>query len=325
MAISKAITGIDNSGSFRVYMAISTDAVQQAHEIHHTSPAVTYLLGRALTGSGLMGLMLREPGYRLSLQFRGDGPVKQILCAADSEGHIKGYAAVPAVELPEKEDGTADPGAALGSGSLTCIRDGKGMEEPYIGQIELVSGEIAEDIASYFYQSEQIRTLVNLGVKLREDGNTASAGGLIVQLLPDADDRAVQALENWMPSMPSISELAFEVSASEGTESDESIMMRFMEKTFEGMPEEFSVLPLETPDFQWQCDCSESKLEQVLISLGADELDAMIEEDGEAEMTCQFCEKKYHFDKKQLQRLSMVAAARELRSSGTSDFPEIQH
>lgn len=312
MAISKAITGIDNSGSFRVYMAISTDAVQQARELHHTSPAVTYLLGRALTGSGLMGLMLREPGRRLSLHFKGDGPVQQILCAADSEGHFKGYAAVPAVEIPEKADGSADLGAALGKGTLTCIRDGIDMEEPYTGQVELVSGGIAEDMASYFFQSEQIRTLVDLGVKLREDGTVASAGGLIVQLLPDADDRAVQALENWLPSMPSISELAFEVSASEGTDSVEAIMERFMEKAFQGMPGEFAVRILETPDFQWQCDCSEAKLEQVLISLGSSELDAMIEEDGQAEMTCQFCEKTYHFDKKHLQRLSMIAAAKGL-------------
>ena len=312
MAISKAITGMDQSGSFRVYMAISTDTVQKAHELHHTSPAVTYLLGRALTGTGLMGLMLREPGYRLSLQFKGDGPVQQILCAADSAGNVKGYPAVPAVEIPEKEDGTADLGAILGNGTLTCIRNAVDLDEPYIGQIPLVSGEIAEDIASYFYKSEQIKTLVSLGVRLHDDGNTAAAGGLIVQRLPNADEKAIDALEEWMPHMPSISDLALEVSSDSDCQDIEAVMRLFMEKAFLGMPEEYAVTPLETLDFQWKCDCSEGRLEQVLISLGSEEIDKMIEEDGGAEMTCQFCETKYHFNKEQLQRLSMVAAARGL-------------
>lgn len=311
MAFSKAITGIDQSGSFRVYMAISTDVVQQAHELHHTSPAVTYLLGRALTGTGLMGLMLREPGYRLSLQFKGDGPVQQILCAADSAGNIKGYPTVPAVEIPLKEDGSADLGAVLGNGSLTCIRNAVDLDEPYIGQINLVSGEIAEDIASYFYKSEQIKTLVSLGVKLDENGDTAAAGGVIVQRLPNAEEGAIDALEKWIPEMPSISDLAMEVCSTEEMNDPDRIMRLFMEKAFLGMPDEYSITPTESLDFHWQCDCSEGRLEQVLISLGAEELNKMIEEDGEAEMTCQFCETKYHFDKKKLQRLSMVASIRE--------------
>ncbi len=313
MAFSKAITGIDRSGSFRIYMAVSTSAVQEAHEHHHTSPAVTYLLGRALTGTGLMGLMLREPGYRLSLQFRGDGPVQQILCAADSAGHVKGYPSVPALEIPQKEDGSPDLGALLGNGSVTCIRNAVDLDEPYIGQVKLVSGEIAEDIASYFYTSEQVKTLVDLGVRLDENGDTAAAGGLIVQRLPGADEKAIDALEAWIPDMPSISDLALEATAAADSDPShiEQIMKLFMEKAFLGMPEEFSVQPLELLNFQWQCDCSEGRLEQILISLGSEELNRMIEEDGQAEMTCQFCEKTYHFDKKQLQRLSMVASVRE--------------
>lgn len=311
MAISKAITGIDNSGSFRVYMAISTAAVQQAEELHQTSPAVTCLLGRALTGAGLMGLMLRQPGLRLSLQFKGDGPIRQILCAADSEGNVKGYAAVPDALVPEKDEGFTRLGDTLGAGSLTCIRNAPGMQEPYIGQIELVNGEIAQDIAAYFYQSEQTRTLIDLGVKLGDDGKTASAAGLIIQLLPDAEENAIVALEEWMKTMPRLSNLALEVSESEQSESPEAIAGHFLEKMFASLPAEYAVLPMETLDFQWQCDCSEERLEQVLISLGSTELDTMIEEDGQAEMTCQFCGTQYHFDKKHLQRLSMVAAAKE--------------
>lgn len=312
MKLSRAVTGMDKSGSFRVYMAVSTSVVQEAYERHNTSPAATQLLGRALTGTGLMGLMLREPGYKITLQFKGDGPAQQILCTADSAGGVKGYIVNPALEMPVKDDGTADMGAALGDGILTCIRNTAGSKEPYVGKVKLTSGEIAEDIASYFYTSEQIRTLVSLGVKLDEDGGAAAAGGLIVQLLPDAEEGAIEALENWMPDMPSISELALKVSDGAEGKNVETVMQEYLERAFLGMPDDYSVSMLETPEFVWHCDCSEQRLDQVLISLGHEEIDKMIEEDGEAEVTCQFCESRYHFDKEHLERLSMIASAKGL-------------
>ena len=158
MKFDKAITGMDKSGSFRVYMAVTTEMVEKAHELHGTSPLATHLLGRALTGTGLMGLMLREPGFKVTLQFKGDGPAQQVLCTAGSDGSVKGFIANPLVDLPAREDGSPDVGGALGIGVLTCIRDA-GMKEPYVGKIDFVTGEIADDMTAYFWISEQQQLL----------------------------------------------------------------------------------------------------------------------------------------------------------------------
>lgn len=174
MKINKAITGMDKSGSFRVYMAITTKMAEDARLIHETSPLATHLLGRALTGTGLMGLMLREPGFKVTLQFKGDGPAQQVLCTASSDGAVKGYIVNPNVDLPVRSDGSPDVGGALGIGTITCIRD-TGMKEPYVGRIDLVSGEIADDMTAYFFISEQQQTSVSLGVKLSEDGAVEAA------------------------------------------------------------------------------------------------------------------------------------------------------
>ena len=138
MAFGKAVTGIDNSGSFRVYMGISTGIVQEAKKLHNTSPLATHLLGRALTGTGLMGLMLREPGMKITMQFKGDGPAGQVLCTADSEGHVKGYIVHPLVEMPLRDDGSLDVSGALGHGTVTCIRDMADSKEPYVGKMAAV-------------------------------------------------------------------------------------------------------------------------------------------------------------------------------------------
>ncbi len=317
MNFSKAVTGMDRSGSFRVYMGITTATVQEAHMLHRTSPLATHVLGRALTGAGLFGLMLREPGFKCTLQFKGDGPAQQVLCTADSAGHVKGYIVNPQIDLPPKEDGSPDVGGALGQGILTCIRD-TGTAEPYVGKVDLVSGEIAEDLTYYFLASEQQKTLVSLGVKLNETGETAGAGGMIIQVLPDALDEAISALEAWLPVIPSLSALAAELSedAKEADNPDRDIipdlMREFMHRAFSGMPEEYAVEPMDVLPLEWNCDCSEERLEDVLISLGSKELSAIIDEDGEAEVTCQFCGKSYHFDKPHLEKLRMQCIARKL-------------
>ena len=311
MTFSRAITGMDRSGSFRVYMGISTEAVQRARELHGTSPLATHILGRALTGTGLFGLMLREPGFKVTLQFKGDGPAQQVLCTADTEGHVKGYIANPLVDLPPKEDGSPDVGAAIGTGILTCIRDA-GTTEPYVGKVDLVSGEIAEDLTYYFLASEQQKTLVSLGVRLEENGDVAGAGGMIIQVLPDALDEAIDALEAWLPMIPSLSGLAAELSADADSEEIDSIMMEFMQQAFSGMPEEYAMESMDILPLAWNCDCSEERLEDVLISLGTRELTTIIEEDGEAEVTCQFCGKAYHFDRPHLEKLRMRCIKRRM-------------
>lgn len=304
MKFDKAITGMDKSGSFRVYMAVTTEMVEKAHKLHGTSPLATHLLGRALTGTGLMGLMLREPGFKVTLQFKGDGPAQQVLCTAGSDGSVKGFIANPLVDLPAREDGSPDVGGALGIGVLTCIRDA-GMKEPYVGKIDFVTGEIADDMTAYFWISEQQQTSVSLGVKLDENAEVKAAGGMIIQMLPDATEECISALEKWLPEMPKISELADKVSQDADGRSMESIMEEYLRAAFLGMPEEFQIMPLDTLDIGWKCDCSEERLEQVVKSLGAKEISDMIEQDGQAELTCQFCGKSYHFDKEHLERLKL--------------------
>lgn len=304
MKFDKAITGMDKSGSFRVYMAVTTEMVEKAHELHGTSPLATHLLGRALTGTGLIGLMLREPGFKVTLQFKGDGPAQQVLCTAGSDGSVKGFIANPLVDLPTREDGSPDVGGALGIGVLTCIRDA-GMKEPYVGKIDFVTGEIADDMTAYFWISEQQQTSVSLGVKLDENAEVKAAGGMIIQMLPDATEECISALEKWLPEMPKISELADKVSQDADGRSMESIMEEYLRAAFLGMPEEFQIMPLDTLDIGWKCDCSEERLEQVVKSLGAKEISDIIEQDGQAELTCQFCGKSYHFDKEHLERLKL--------------------
>ncbi len=304
MKFDKAITGMDKSGSFRVYMAVTTEMVEKAHELHGTSPLATHLLGRALTGTGLMGLMLREPGFKVTLQFKGDGPAQQVLCTAGSDGSVKGFIANPLVDFPAREDGSPDVGGALGIGVLTCIRDA-GMKEPYVGKIDFVTGEIADDMTAYFWISEQQQTSVSLGVKLDENAEVKAAGGMIIQMLPDATEECISALEKWLPEMPKISELADKVSQDADGRSMESIMEEYLRAAFLGMPEEFQIMPLDTLDIGWKCDCSEERLEQVVKSLGAKEISDMIEQDGQAELTCQFCGKSYHFDKEHLEKLKL--------------------
>lgn len=304
MKFDKAITGMDKSGSFRVYMAVTTEMVEKAHELHGTSPLATHLLGRALTGTGLMGLMLREPGFKVTLQFKGDGPAQQVLCTAGSDGSVKGFIANPLIDLPAREDGSPDVGGALGIGVLTCIRDA-GMKEPYVGKIDFVTGEIADDMTAYFWISEQQQTSVSLGVKLDENAEVKAAGGMIIQMLPDATEECISALEKWLPEMPKISELADKVSQDADGRSMESIMEEYLRAAFLGMPEEFQIMPLDTLDIGWKCDCSEERLEQVVKSLGAKEISDIIEQDGQAELTCQFCGRSYHFDKEHLERLKL--------------------
>ncbi len=315
MSISRAITGIDKSGSYRVYMGISTDMVQKAHELHHTSPLATHLLGRALTGTGLMGIMLREPNFKVTLQFKGSGMAQQVLCTADSAGNVKGYIANPVADLPPRTDGKPDVGGALGKGVLTCIRD-TGTGEPYVGRVDLVSGEIADDMAQYFFTSEQQRTLVSLGVKLDEKADVKASAGLIVQLLPDADEGAVSALESWMSAMAQISEIADQVSEASAGSAEERILEEFMITTFFGMPAEYMPEAMDFPHLGWRCDCSEERLEQVVMSLGSKEVRKIIEEDGQAEITCQFCGKAYYFDKAHLERI-------EKRLSGGNRLKEM--
>jgi molecular chaperone Hsp33 len=308
--MNKAIIAIDKSRSFRVYLAISTTMVEDARKVHKTSTLATAALGRALTGAVLMGLQLKNKSDKLTVQFKGDGPAGEILVTANGDGIVKGYISNPDVDLPLKSNGKLDVGGAVGIGTLTVIKD-LGLREPYVGRIDLVSGEIGDDLTAYFFLSEQQSTSVALGVRVNTDYTTLSAGGMIIQMLPDADPESVAALEKLLDDMTPISTLIEEVVNQSAGKTEEAIMDCLLDRVFNPLPDEFAVERLEYREIGWNCDCSIERLEQVVISIGSKDLKQIIEEDKKAELVCQFCETKYQFDKDHLEKLLKESMERE--------------
>lgn len=295
--MNKAIIALDRSKSFRVYLTISTDLVQEAADIHDTTPLAAAGLGRVLTAAGLMGIMLKDADNKLTLHFKGDGPAKQILATAYSDGRVKGYISNPYVDLPLNDKGKLDVGGSLGVGELTVIKD-LGIREPYTGTIALVDGEIADDLTAYFYISEQQNSSVALGVKVERDLSIGAAGGMIIQMLPDAEEGAVDALEKMIGEMPPLTTLI-----SQLAEDDQDAGKRvaaLLQKIFKDVPEEYQPEILEEREIRWECDCSRERIENALLTIGRKDLTEIIEEDGQAELQCQFCCKKYHFNKDDL-------------------------
>ena len=300
--MAKAITGIDRSGSYRVYIAITTDLVEEARIIHDTTPVATAGLGRVLTGAGLMGLMLKNDTDKLTLIFKGDGPAKQILATANAQGKVKGFIANPYVDLPLNSVGKLDVGGSLGIGELTVIKD-LGLRDPYVGTIALVDGEIADDLTAYYFISEQQNTAVSLGVKVERDLTVGAAGGMIIQMLPGADESCIDELEKMIADLPPITTLISEAYETGRTKSIEGLLTDVMERTFSSMSEEYRVETLSYRNIGWECDCSMERLEKVLMTIGRKDLTEIYEEDGCAELTCQFCLKKYFFDKEHLEKI----------------------
>ena len=300
--MNKAIIAMDRSGSFRVYLAVTTTMVEEARQIHDTTPVATAALGRVLTAAGLMGLMLKNTQDKLTMQFKGDGPAREILATAYGDGRVKGYISNPQVDLPLKPNGKLDVGGAIGIGTVTVIKD-LGLKEPYVGRIELVNGEIAEDLTAYFFVSEQQSSSVALGVRVATDLSVAAAGGMIIHMLPGADPESVDALEPLLEQMTPISTLVEQVTKESVGKTEEAVVTELLRRIFESLPEQFTVKPLETRDLGWECDCNEERLEQALMSIGVTDLKTILDEDGQAELTCQFCRKKYHFDREHLQKL----------------------
>lgn len=313
--MNKAIIALDRSKSFRVYLTISTDLVQEAANIHDTTPLASAGLGRVLTAAGLMGIMLKDADNKLTLHFKGDGPAKQILATAYSDGRVKGYISNPYVDLPLNDQGKLDVGGSLGVGELTVIKD-LGMREPYTGTIALVDGEIADDLTAYFYISEQQNSSVALGVKVERDLSIGAAGGMIIQMLPDAEEGAVDALEKMIGEMPPLTTLISGLSDAktlqeDGGDAQEAAedlaaskrLAELLQEIFKDVPEEYQPEILEEREIFWECDCSRERIENALLTIGRKDLTEIIEEDGQAELQCQFCCKKYHFDKNDLEAI----------------------
>lgn len=297
--MSKAIIAIDKSKSFRIYCTVTTDLVQNAADIHDTTPLASAGLGRVLTAAGLMGIMLKNPEDKLTVYFKGDGPAKQILATAYGTGNVKGYIANPYADLPLTDKGKLDVGGSLGVGELTVIKD-LGLKEPYTGTIPLVSGEIAEDLTAYFFVSEQQNSSVALGVKVERDLSIGASGGLIIQMLPGGDPDAVDALEEMIGNMEPLTTLISRVVENSKGKTEAGIVAALTEEIFKDMPERYKPEILEERNIQWKCDCSRERLEQVIMTIGKKDLKEIIEEDGKAELQCQFCLKKYNFSKEEL-------------------------
>ena len=299
---NNALIAIDKSGSFRVHLAITTEMVEEARRIHNTTPLATAGLGRVLTGAGLMGIMLKGKRDRLTVQFKGDGPAKQILATANSDGSVKGYIANPDVDLPLTEAGKLDVGGSLGIGELTVIKD-LGLKEPYVGSIALVSGEIADDLTAYYYISEQQNSAFALGVKVDTDYSVLCSGGMVIQMLPDAEEGSVDALEKMLGEMKPLTTLIEEVMLHSPGKTIEGLTEELMNLIFRDMPDEYSVRKLEERSIRWECDCSRERMERALITIGEKDLREITEEDQQAELTCQFCTKSYKFNKEELEEL----------------------
>lgn len=284
----RLIRMIDKEGHFRAFAIDSHGLVEEARRIHGTSPVVTAGLGRTLTAAAIMGAELKSEQETVSIQFKGDGPVGCIVAVSDNDSRVRGYVGEPLVDLPLKPNGKLNVSGSIGTGHLTVIRD-LGMKEPYVGRVELQSGEIAEDIAYYYATSQQTPSVVALGVLVDRDYSVKAAGGYIVQLMPNCPEDIVSKLEENVAHMPTVTQ----VLAEQHTLED------MMEKMLQG----FSYDITEEREPVYQCNCKRQRIERVLISLGKKELLEMAREQNGAEVRCHFCNKMYQFSEEELREL----------------------
>ena len=270
--------------------AISARAlVERARQIHKTLPVATAALGRALMGGSMMGNQLKEQNGTVTLQIKGGGPLGSITVTSDSAGNVRGYVQNGAVELMEKAPGKLDVGRAVGTdGTLTVIRD-IGLKEPYVGRVGLLSGEIADDLTAYFAESEQIPSACALGVLVDTDQSVRCAGGYLIQLLPGADDGVITKVEQGVARVGAVT-----AALKEGISALE-LVRRVLS--------DFELEVLEESPVEYRCYCSRERVTRALVSLGREELRALIDEQGEAELTCQFCDRVYHYDRGELEAL----------------------
>ncbi len=266
---------------------LTTGLVEEARKIHGTSRTASAALGRALTGGLLMGALLKK-GQRLALKFEGNGPLKKIIVEADNDGTVRGFVGVPEAEVPFKDEKLNVSGALGSQGLLTVIKD-LGLKEPYQGVVNLLSGEIGEDIAFYYSESEQTPSAVGLGVFVEPDGTVSAAGGFLIQTLPPTEPKMVDRLIENIRRTPMVTEFF------RGGKSPEALLAEL----FSGLP--YHVLGKKGLSFR--CRCSKERVEKVLVALGSVELEKMITEQGKAEVTCEFCRTVYHFSREEMENL----------------------
>ena len=283
------VRAISKDGMVKAVAVSTRELTERARQIHKTLPVATAALGRTLAAASMMGNALKSDGSSLTLQIKGDGPLGKILAVSDNEGNVRGTVDNPAVDIPLRGDGKLDVGSAVGmGGTLTVIRD-LNMKEPYVGSVGLLGGEIAEDLAAYFVESEQIPTACGLGVLVDRDQSVSVAGGYLIQLLPGATEDVITMVEGGIYAAGPVTELLKE------DDDPESLLRRVMS--------DFELDILETTPIEYRCYCSRERMERALISLGAEELRQLIDEQGDAELTCRFCDNVQKFTKEQLEMM----------------------
>ena len=286
--MGKLVRCISQDGTIIAMAVDSTDIVRRAEEIHKTSAVCTAALGRLLTAASLMGSALKGKDDSVTVRMRGDGPAGTVMAVSDSEGNVRGYVQQSVVEIPLNEKGKLDVSGAIGkNGFLTVIKD-LGMKEPYVGQVPIISGEIAEDITAYYSTSEQTPTVCALGVLVNPDLTVRAAGGLIIQLLPTAFDDTIDKVEECIKDLRPISSLI------DSGMTPEEICCHALKL--------FDLDILDSSEPSYKCYCSKERVEAALISTGVEELTEMSKEE-QTEVACQFCDVKYTFSGKDIEKL----------------------
>ena len=297
--MDQLVRAMTKDGTVKAVAVTTRELTERVRNIHKTLPVATAALGRALAAASMMGNALKEENASLTLQIKGGGPLGTVLAVSDHLGNVRGYVQNPQVDLPLREDGKLDVGGAVGAdGTLTVIRD-LGMKEPYIGSVGLLGGEIAEDLAAYFVESEQIPTACAL------DQSVKAAGGYIIQLLPGADEDVIAKVEGGVLAAGPVTKLLDQ-------DSDPEVLLRTVLS-------DFDVEILETSPIAHRCYCSRDRVERALISMGVAELEDLLREQGGCELGCQFCDKVYRYTGEELQALIDRLKAQKSAEEGQRD------
>jgi len=283
----RIIRAVTCDGAIKILAMTARETVEEARKLHDLTPLTSAALGRTLIATSLLGNDLKGEDNSITVRIDADGPIGSIVAVSDSAGYVRGYCKNPHVDLPIREaDRKIDVSGGVGAnGTLSIIKD-LGMKEPYIGQTELVSGEIAEDITAYLATSEQIPSVCALGVLVERDWTIRAAGGYIIQLLPGVFDDEIDRLEECMKKARAVTECLDEGMSLE----------QMLETTLEG----FEIEVLDEAEVGYRCTCSRERTRGVIMSIGAEELKTIVEEDGKAEVACQFCDNKFLFNKEEL-------------------------
>lgn len=286
--MGKLIRCITNDGAVMATCVDTTDIVNKAEQYHKTSAVVTAALGRLLTAASMMGNMLKTVDSSLTLRVAGEGPAGTLVAVSDSDGNVRGYCTNPVVELPLNPKGKLDVGGAVGAGTLFVIKD-LGMKDPYVGQIPLTSGEIAEDITAYYAISEQIPTVCALGVLVNPDLSVKAAGGFIIQLLPGAMESDIEKLEESIKDLESVTKML-----SDGKTPEEILKLALKKFEYEVLYEQ---------EIAYECKCSRERIESAIKSLNVENLQEMVDDGKGAEVVCHFCNKRYNFGVEELKKI----------------------